>query len=53
MDRRKVFINQAGQRIPLLTVHLASKQPVMEERSITYSCTCSWTGNREELEPNP
>lgn len=43
-NSRKVFINHAGERIPLLTVNFSMDHPIIEETATLYTCACSWTG---------
>ena len=46
---RKIYIDHAEERIPLLTVNFNLDHPVMEEHAITYTCSCSWAGGEAEL----
>jgi len=48
-NSRMVFINHAGERIPLLTAHYSLDHPVIEAHSTTYTCSCSWVGNEADM----
>ena len=41
---RKIFLDHNGEVIPLLTANFNLDKPIIEESSITYTCSCSWSG---------
>ncbi|MBN2164301.1 MAG: hypothetical protein JXR25_08200 [Pontiellaceae bacterium] len=49
-NSRRVFINHAGEYIPLLTVHFNLNRPILEKETTTYTCNCSWAGGESDLQ---
>ncbi len=45
---RHVFLDHKGDPVPLLTVNFCLDRPVMEKRTVLYSCGCSWSGTADE-----
>jgi hypothetical protein len=50
---RRIFINSEGERIPLLTVNFRLDHPVIEERALTYTCSCTWNGSGTDIRSEP
>ncbi|MCF7849072.1 MAG: hypothetical protein K9M45_09495 [Kiritimatiellales bacterium] len=48
---RKVYIDHEGECIPLLTANFNLGNPVVENSATIYSCSCSWTGTIDNMEP--
>ncbi len=48
-NSRRVVITHTGLRIPLLTANYTLDHPVIEERTTTYTCCCSWTGDEADI----